>query len=932
MNSNKIFWGLLNGDNVASQALTITTIDAQTGYAATTHNLTLVQAGSLLVLSTCNESNGADSVVSSVPSLTWTKRPDAQGTCGNAEIWTAVFTVGGSITVTSNWGATYQSSVCYVIRGQEITLQGAQATAIDQSLPSVNINSTKDNSLFICVSSDWNAGNGTITYRGTALQTLYQRDAAAASFYHYYYVNGVVGSHTVGMLSPSAALGAGTAVLEIRGSGAPPGPDITDPTAPVLSVGTITQNSVSLTWTASTDNVGVMGYDVYRNSILYATTTGLAQLVTGLTASTTYNFFVRAKDAAGNTTDSNTVSPTTLSGTDTTSPTAPTISSTGTTSSTIGISWTGATDNVGVTGYDLYLNSVFQQTVTGGTFTFSGLAASTNYTIKVKARDAAGNTSVDSNTLSVTTSASGPGGNVTFALTEIPYADPDIITYGRGAEQWHFPNGACSVEDRISNPSVALNPQGTENSKNAYHRIEWFELEGDTQGDYQFTPGSDFGDRLASAINNDQMFSFGIMPFNNDSTAGHSVPGGGKASYPNYLHIAMQALPAGQRDTLLGSDWMPNWNSTIYLQRLRALHTALNSYLLTATHTFISGPRNGQTVNVRDSIYCIDIRGFGQYGEWHSNSMFNFGSYSGSTYTPGAAANIEPSLTRMKELIDAHTEIFQNWPLVMMVAGFNGQGGAPGIKIFQQHDELGYYALTATNTWGKVGYRRDQVLSTEGYLNQLLRDNSSTFNGSPAFNTLFFALGDSAPGTGEPLPGAYHNFDLSGADANMVLYKHTSFGNGNWPGCSISPTANTSSKSNQVRNAWKRCGFRLKITTGEAPQVITRNTPFNIKLNWQNVGITPTYENWDIIFELQSGSTPVWSGTSSKVLKLFRPSQGVVQTTDIFTVTNSTATGTYKLVFRVKDPTGYKSLNLKLALQGQNADGSYTIFNTVTVN
>ncbi|WP_407564680.1 carbohydrate binding domain-containing protein [Streptomyces sp. 184] len=61
-----------------------------------------------------------------------------------------------------------------------------------------------------------------------------------------------------------------------------------------------TDTSVSLAWDAATDNVGVTGYDVYRDGTLATTVTGTSATVTGLTPSTGYAFTVRAKDRAGN--------------------------------------------------------------------------------------------------------------------------------------------------------------------------------------------------------------------------------------------------------------------------------------------------------------------------------------------------------------------------------------------------------------------------------------------------------------------------------------------------------------------------------------------------------------------------------------------------------------------------------------------------------
>lgn len=93
----------------------------------------------------------------------------------------------------------------------------------------------------------------------------------------------------------------------------------TDTQAPTtvtgLTVSGKTSNSVSLSWNASTDNVGVSSYDVYMNGSLKTNVSSTSTTVSGLTASTTYNFYVVAKDAAGNTSsNSSTVSATTEAG------------------------------------------------------------------------------------------------------------------------------------------------------------------------------------------------------------------------------------------------------------------------------------------------------------------------------------------------------------------------------------------------------------------------------------------------------------------------------------------------------------------------------------------------------------------------------------------------------------------------------------------
>ncbi|MFD4727825.1 carbohydrate binding domain-containing protein [Streptomyces seoulensis] len=96
---------------------------------------------------------------------------------------------------------------------------------------------------------------------------------------------------------------------------------------------------------------------------------------------------------------------------DTQAPSTPSgLTSTGKTANSVSLKWNAATDNVGVTAYDIYSGSNQVLSVSGTTATVSGLSPSTAYTFTVKARDAAGNTSGASNAVSVTTNAGSGGG------------------------------------------------------------------------------------------------------------------------------------------------------------------------------------------------------------------------------------------------------------------------------------------------------------------------------------------------------------------------------------------------------------------------------------------------------------------------------------------------------------------------------------------
>lgn len=93
-------------------------------------------------------------------------------------------------------------------------------------------------------------------------------------------------------------------------------PDTQAPSIPAnLIAGYPTSSTINLNWTASTDNIGVTGYDIYANGILKATVSANSSTVQNLNSLTTYQFYVVAKDAAGNlSAQSNIATETTLAG------------------------------------------------------------------------------------------------------------------------------------------------------------------------------------------------------------------------------------------------------------------------------------------------------------------------------------------------------------------------------------------------------------------------------------------------------------------------------------------------------------------------------------------------------------------------------------------------------------------------------------------
>ncbi|MBP1689088.1 MAG: depolymerase family esterase, partial [Deltaproteobacteria bacterium] len=172
--------------------------------------------------------------------------------------------------------------------------------------------------------------------------------------------------------------------------------DTTPPTAPSSLTATVSGTTgINLAWTTSTDNVGVTGYRVERcqgasctNFVQIATPSGPTFGNTGLAASTTYRYRVRAIDAAGNLGAYSAIATATTAATsDTTPPTVPSgFSATTSSSTSTKLAWTASTDNVGVTGYRVErcqgascTNFAQIAWPTSTTFSNTGLAPSTTY-------------------------------------------------------------------------------------------------------------------------------------------------------------------------------------------------------------------------------------------------------------------------------------------------------------------------------------------------------------------------------------------------------------------------------------------------------------------------------------------------------------------------------------------------------------------------
>ncbi|XLS29987.1 fibronectin type III domain-containing protein [Flavobacteriaceae bacterium M23B6Z8] len=190
--------------------------------------------------------------------------------------------------------------------------------------------------------------------------------------------------------------------------------DATAPSAPTLSPVAATQSTLEFSLSGASDNSGsIEVYHIFVDGVQQAEIPGnsTAHTITGLNTDTAYDITAKALDVAGNqSSSSNMITMTTNTVPDTTVPSPPVTSIVEQTFESITVSWSGATDNVGVTGYFLYLNNNPQVQIGGSQnqYTFAGLQPQTTYQISVKAIDETGNESVYSNVVTAVTAAASP--------------------------------------------------------------------------------------------------------------------------------------------------------------------------------------------------------------------------------------------------------------------------------------------------------------------------------------------------------------------------------------------------------------------------------------------------------------------------------------------------------------------------------------------
>lgn len=313
--------------------------------------------------------------------------------------------------------------------------------------------------------------------------------------------------------------------------------------------------------------------------------------------------------------------------------------------------------------------------------------------------------------------------------------------------------------------------------------------------------------------------------------------------------------------------YVPDWNDPDFIERAKALLNAI-----------------GKRYNNDPRLGILDIGMYGRWGEWHC---------SGIKYpTPDGAQEITEE--NIKAIIDMHIQAFPNKRLVMMTDNLYGLKYA-----LQKSDKIG---------WRRDSYGTDWFQDPERM--EIVRNRWQT-----------------APVVAEPIgefaPGAI-GFCKKMAQQSKEFHVATIHG------------INTFKKDVKyndeeiiaVIDAGKNSGFRFLINSISIPQRIAPGVSFLLTANWENGGVTPAYEKWEVVYQLrnQKNGKISWEGISSVDLEKLLPTNGdLINITDTFVLAHGIKKGSYDLVVTVKDKeTDYRK-PMALAMRNRMDDGGYKL-------
>ncbi|MFZ4726153.1 MAG: DUF4832 domain-containing protein [Paludibacter sp.] len=427
--------------------------------------------------------------------------------------------------------------------------------------------------------------------------------------------------------------------------------------------------------------------------------------------------------------------------------------------------------------------------------------------------------------------------NVTkFTPAIIPITDSEILNPGRGLARWQLKEG-------FAIPCV-----------DHYRRLLWSDVE-KSKGVYDFSLLRAEAEATKNDADGRGLFGLAVRV----------IDSGVDNCYPAYLDGLMSSWYSAKKLC-----WVPDWNDPEFLERQDSLVAALG-------REFNNDPRVGY----------VEIRSYGNWGEWHMSGF----------ETPVSPVTVVTTAT-VQHMIDTYIKAFPDKQLIMLT---------------DQAVALDY-ALSKTNLKFPIGWRRDS------WLNNLFDDWKNSIALTKAMERW-----KSAPVIIESI--AQPRIDYNLALRQVLNYHVSSIGNTN----AATWSALTQGAKDSVMSCVKFSGYRYIVRSVSYPDVFVPGQTINLKSEWSNVGVAPIYREWKVSYRITNQSTGalVLEIPSAIDLRKLLPTyshatkvDNPVLFDDSFVLPASFVKGNYNLEVIVSDPINYLS-PLKLAIQGRKTTGAY---------
>jgi hypothetical protein len=290
----------------------------------------------------------------------------------------------------------------------------------------------------------------------------------------------------------------------------------------------------------------------------------------------------------------------------------------------------------------------------------------------------------------------------------------------------------------------------------------------------------------------------------------------------------------------------------------------------------------GTRYNNDPRIGYVDIGFYGLYGEWHMYQV-PYPSPTGATL---------PTTATKRALVDLHRMAFPNKYVLMLTDDL----------------EALTYAMSVSTT---IGVRVDSLGNSCCMNTSILAPALERWKIAP-FVTEFFGPGNTTP---------------SIALSQVQQYHVSAVSNGNIDAWNTWSTADQQT----LLEVGKRAGYRYEMQELTIPSPLTAGQSAAVTSRWRNAGVAPIYEPFNVMLQLRTtqSTAPVFQQQLSVPLRTLLPSTATTSYSDTITVPANLTPGTYTVAVAVLDPSGYRR-PLKLAIQGRQSDGSYSL-GTITV-